>query len=1306
MRQGERSGHSDEAGTAAAVGAAARGAASGRPEVRIGVDIGGTFTDLVLGIAGGAGAPARLTAIKVASTPVDPEAAVVAGVRRLLEEAGVAPGAVTAVVHGTTVGSNALLQKTGARAGLITTRGFRDVLEIGRVRTPSMFDLGWDKPEPLIPRGLRLEVAERTAADGTVLVSLDPAEAAAAGRTLVAAGVEAIAVAFLNSYRNPANEIAAAAALRAALPGVAVTASVEVLPEIREYERTSTTAVNAYVLPVLGPYLTRLEAGLKAIGVAAPLFIVNSNGGLSTAATAREKPVFFVSSGRSAGAVGAAALGAAAGEANLVAFDMGGTTASAVLVHEGRLSRTNEYEFRAGISTPSRFIKAGGYMMRVPTVDVAEVGNGAGSIAAIDGGGLMVVGPVSAGAVPGPACYGAGGTRPTVTDANVVLGLLPPTLAGGALALDVEAARAAIARDLAAPLGIGVEAAALGVRAVANANMARAIRAVTVERGTDPRDFALFAFGGSGPAHACDLARSLGIRRVIFPPAPGVFTATGMLAGAIEHHGLATFPAPLETLDLAAVRAAVARLEAEALAALAREGQDAAAVAVEVSLDLRFRGQDFEIAVPLAAGDGEAARAALRAAFLDAYRGLYGYVSADAVEVVAIRLLARGPAPAAIGAGAAPAAAAGERRRPVWFDGADGWTDTPVVERGAVLAERAGPLVVESADTTIVVPPGARIAPGPAGTLVATLADEAAAGTADDDPITFAVIKSGLDTIVDEMAYTVMRTARSTIVRDVLDYSVTLCDAAGRILSQAKTVALHLGAVPDAMDEILARFEGRLAPGDVVVLNDPYAGGMHLPDIFMVKPIFRGGRRLGFSVVIAHHSDVGGRVPGSNASDSTEIYQEGLRIPPMKLFEAGRRNETLIQLITANVRLPDLVLGDLDAQAATCAIGERELLRLAERYGEAALAHHFDRLIDYGEALTRKAISAWPDGDYAFTDFIDGDGFSPDPIPISCRIRVAGDRLEVDFAGSSPQVKGAINATLSFVKSATYLTIRCALDREVPNNAGVYRCIAVTAPEGSILNPRLPAPVAARALTGYRVVDTVMGALAQIVPERVMAAGEGGNTVVALGGRDRASGEPFILVDMINGAWGGRFGKDGIEGVTNPSQNMSNLPIETLEARYPIRMEAYGLRPDSGGAGATRGGLGLVRSYRLLAEEAVLQLRADRTEHPPYGLFGGLPGATSRNFIDEGGGLAPLPGKVTREVRRGTLVLHEQAGGGGYGDPLDRPTARIAADLADGKVTPAAAARDHGVVFAGGAIDEAATAARRAALRAQQGDVR
>ena len=563
------------------------------------------------------------------------------------------------------------------------------------------------------------------------------------------------------------------------------------------------------------------------------------------------------------------------------------------------------------------------------------------------------------------------------------------------------------------------------------------------------------------------------------------------------------------------------------------------------------------------------------------------------------------------------------------------------------------------------------------------------------DPVTFAVLKSALDSIVDDMAYAVMRTARSPIVRDVLDYSTTMCDATGQILAQAKTVALHLGAVPDAMEALLRHYRDDLAPGDVIIFNDPYDGGMHLPDIFMFKPIFAQSRLIGFSVVICHHCDVGGRVPGSNASDSTEIFQEGLRIPPLKLYDRGKRNKTLFDVIAKNVRLPDLVIGDLEAQLATCALGEREMLRLVEQYGVETLETFLVNVLDYGERLTRKAIEQWPDGTYRFTDYIDGDGFSEAPIPIAAAVTVAGNQIAVTFDGTSPQVKGAINSTLSFVKSAAYLAIRCVLEADVPNNSGVYRCISVDAPKGSLLNPNFPAAVAARALTGYRVADAVLGALAAIVPERVVAAGEGGNSVVCLGGYDKSTGEPFIVVDMINGALGARATKDGIDAITNPNQNMSNMPVEIMEATYPLRIEEYSLRENSCGAGRTRGGLSVVRQYRVLADEAVLQLRTDRYHTRPYGLFGGQPGAPSRNYLFRDGASELLASKVTREVRRGDVIRHEQAGGGGYGDPMQREPEAVLADVLDGKISRDFAQDNFGVVIASNRIDEEATQQRR-----------
>lgn len=571
------------------------------------------------------------------------------------------------------------------------------------------------------------------------------------------------------------------------------------------------------------------------------------------------------------------------------------------------------------------------------------------------------------------------------------------------------------------------------------------------------------------------------------------------------------------------------------------------------------------------------------------------------------------------------------------------------------------------------------------------------------DPITLAVVKSALDSIVDEMAYTVIRTARSEIIKDVMDYSAALCDGRGRMIAQARTIAQHLGAVPDAMESVLAEFAGDLHPGDVVAMNDPYLGGMHIPDVFLFMPIFVEGRIEAFAVVIGHQTDMGGRVPGSNASDSTEIYQEGLRLPPVKLYERGVESRSVRRIIERNVRVPDRVLGDIGAQYAACKVGERELLKLYARHGTEQLHAYTEALLDYAERLTRAEIARWPKGRFTFTDYLDSDGFDDVPVPITVAITVHDDgHLTCDWTGSAAQVKAALNSTLSFTKSCTYLSVRSVLRQDAPNNAGVFRCIDVIAPEGTILNPLPPGACAARALTGYRMLDVMLGALAQALPDRVPAAGEGGNTVLSIGGL-AAGRKPFVIVDMITGAWGGRPDKDGMEAVTNPSQNMSNTPVEVLEQQHPIRIDEYGFVPDSAGAGVWRGGLGLRRRYTLLNDEATLQLRSDRMRFRPYGLAGGRPGSGTRNVLNPDTEAREMPAKFAVTLRRGDVILHEQPGGGGFGDPFARDPERVAADVRNEKISVEYARREHGVAIDPATldVDADATAALRAARDGQ-----
>ena len=688
--------------------------------LRIGVDIGGTFTDIVLRLPDG-----TLRVSKVSSTPDDPGVAVVEGLAELLRGAGVPPADVVEIVHGTTVASNTILQKTGARTGLITTRGFRDVLEIGRVRTPDLYDLTWEKPAPLVPRRLRLEVDERMAADGAVIRPLDGAQVEAAARRLIDEGVEVIALCFINSYANPAHEREAERIVRERFPKLDVSASYAVLPEIKEYERTSTTVVNGYLLPVMRRYLANLSASLAGIGIRAPLLVVASNGGVVGARQAGERPAFAVGSGPAAGVAGAARLGEAIGEPNLIVFDMGGTTAKAALVEHGAPTLTTEYEFREGISTSSRFVKAGGYMLKVPAIDIAEVGTGAGSIAWIDEGGLLRVGPQSAGARPGPACYGIGGTQPTITDANVVLGYLNADfLAGGELKLYAERAHEAIERHVASPLGLSLIEAAQGVRDVANASMARAIRAVTIERGRDPRDFTLVAFGGSGPVHAADVAAALDVRRILIPVSPGVFTAVGMLASDVEHHFVRAVGGLLADPQTSArATARLAALFDEARALLAEEGYAAASVRLTGQADLRYAGQASELTIALP-GNALTEHAALHDGFQREYAATYGYASDEDLELVNVRCIATGVRPHRLDFRAvtvASAAVAAPRRRPVHFTRGAAVVDTPVIAREAIgEAPTRGPLIVESYDSTIVVPPDATIARDAFGNLTLT----------------------------------------------------------------------------------------------------------------------------------------------------------------------------------------------------------------------------------------------------------------------------------------------------------------------------------------------------------------------------------------------------------------------------------------------------------------------------------------------------------------------------------------------------------------------------------------------------------
>ncbi len=677
----------------------------------MGIDIGGTFTDAAL-VDGETG---QVRVVKVLTTPEDPALGFMAALERGLAECGAGGREVAAVVHATTVATNAIIEGKIARVGMLVTRGFRDILEIGRQIRSRLYDVHLQKPAPLVPRRWSLEVGERLDADGAVLEPLDEGAVRAAVRRLRAEAVEAVVICFLHSYLNPAHERAAAAIVRKEMPEAWLSVSSEVCPEFREYLRGSTAAVNAAVMPIVSRYVDALESRLAALGATAPFYVMQSNGGVMTSASAKERPVYMVESGPAAGVIAAAAVAAPYRYANVLSFDMGGTTAKVGLIQDGRLRLSTEMEVGAQAVTPLGEGRGGGYPVRTPVIDLVEVGAGGGSEAWIDAGGALRVGPRSAGARPGPACYGLGGAIPTITDANLALGRLDPAFfLGGEMALDAGAARRAIVERVAGPLGLDPLVAASGIVEIANAHMIGAMRLVSVQRGYDPRDFVLVAFGGAGPLHANALARELGIPTVLVPPSPGIASALGMLVTDIRHEFVATRRLRLDGLAPAALDALFADFVAEGEARLDRDGVPPAERRVLRSADLRYHGQSFELPVTVPPGSLSAADLLrLHDEFHAMHERAYGYAAPeDPVELVNVRLAAIGVTPkprrAPLAEGGPSAAPALKGRRDVWFAETAGFRPTQVLDRGKLLCGNVidGPAIIEEPDASTLVHPG------------------------------------------------------------------------------------------------------------------------------------------------------------------------------------------------------------------------------------------------------------------------------------------------------------------------------------------------------------------------------------------------------------------------------------------------------------------------------------------------------------------------------------------------------------------------------------------------------------------------
>lgn len=1246
--------------------------------ISLGSDIGGTFTDLVI-IDDATG---KIDIEKVLTTPSDPSLAIERGLQTLDDRIKNCIAEASLLVHGTTLVINAVLERKGAVTGLITTRGFRDVIEIGTEKRYDGNDLQLDLPEPLVPRPLRLEADERMHASGVVLKGLDEQSVVKAVETLLAKGAKSIAVCLINSFANPLHEKRIGEILARVAPSIPVTLSHEVMRELKEYERATTTTVNAYAKPVVSRYLAMLEKRLEGLKFAGDLLLMQSSGGINSAEHARNFPVQIIESGPAAGAIAAAHYASLSGQNTVLAFDMGGTTAKMCLVKDGRVARVHELE----VGRVRRFKRGSGLPVRIPVVDLMEIGAGGGSLAQISAKGTLEVGPESSGAEPGPACYGLGGERPTVSDADLMLGYLNADyFLGAQMKLNISAARRAIKTHLARPLGISAAQAAWGVHSVVNENMASAAKVYVAEKGEDPSSCAIVAFGGAGPVHASDLARRIGARTILVPPRAGVASAFGMLVAPMTFDTVRTHRVRLSQTSPAELNAVLSELEAEA-----RRGMPAStpssAIKFERSLDVRYLGQGYDVSVPIGSADDLSA-VSVRKAFNEVYLHLYGRVF-DQLELEIMNLRVRAVAPGRRfveeAETQATVAVAAEGTREAYCPVVGDFVPHKVLRRSTLRTgvEITGPAIVEEAESTTIINSDSTLTVDASGSLVVSLfarkIAEAPASLANErlDAVSLEMLWRKLASSVDELAAALVRTSFSTVVRDVKDYACAVFDGRGRLLAQSSdsTPGIAGGLGPMLRHMLKCYPCERLSPGDVLIGNDPWHGSGHHVDIFVATPAFHRGMVVGFAVSAAHHVDIGGRRATTESHDN---YEEGLRIPVCKIFKAGEPNEDVFAFITSNVRMSDTVIGDLHAQFAANHVGCERLAEICAQRGWPDLQLLADEIITRSERIARAQITSIRDGVYTHEAPIGIIGGQE--LRIRAQVTVAGEDIVVDFSGSSPQVASAINCTLTYTAAYSVFAVIALLNLPIPTNHGTLAPITVRARPGTMLNAQFPAPVFARTTIGNFVPEMIFTTLAPVLPERVVA-GCGGTPLWAqyIFGK-RRDGTSFATLNAASGGLGARHDKDGVSCLTFPV-NIGNTPIEILETDLPLIVARRELWQDSAGPGRTRGGHGQI--FELLVPDSelgpdgpiLIGFRGGRYDFPVPGLLDGR--ETPKGVMLIAGSQAGAGGDTT--VQPGGSIVCRIPGGGGLGDPRERDPELIRRDLEFGYISAEHAEQAYG----------------------------
>jgi 5-oxoprolinase (ATP-hydrolysing) len=1190
---------------------------------RFWIDRGGTFTDIVARAPDGALTTAKL----LSDNPDQYEDAAVEGVRRILKAA---PGPLPAgLVHdirmGTTVATNALLERKGHPTVLAITKGFGDALRIGWQARPDIFARHVVLPEPLHDRVI--EIGERVRADGAIDQPLDEAAARADLTAAFADGYRALAIVLVHGWRFTDHETRLADLARE-IGFTQISVSHEVGALIKLIGRGDTTVADAYLSPVLDAYVARVG---RALGPDVPLMFMQSSGGLASPSAFRGKDAIL--SGPAGGVVGMAATAEAAGFDRVIGFDMGGTSTD-VSHYSGSFERTSD-------------AVVAGVRLRAPMLSIHTVAAGGGSICRFDGSRLRV-GPESAGAVPGPAAYRRGGPL-TVTDCNVLLGKLRPEFfpavfgPDGDQPLDHAAVAEkfdALAAEVAAATGRPTDPLDLaeGFVAIAVQNMAEAIKSISIQRGHDLTGYVLNCFGGAGGQHACLVADALGMTTVMLHPFAGVLSAYGMGLASVRTIRQTTVAAPLAPASDRAFTDRVAALDAEARADLLAQDLPAASIATEARAEIKFAGSDTPLTVPF----GPAADMA--SAFETLHRQRFGFFAGDkalVVETLEVEAISAANSPTAHSATALVETDTIEAVS-VRLAGAD--HPTPVHRRETLAPDVriTGPAVILESTGTTVVEPGWSARVDASANLIlertTALADRAPIGT-HADPILLEVFNSRFMACAEQMGEALRATAYSVNIKERLDFSCAIFDATGALIANAPHIPVHLGSMGESIRVVLTSRGGSMRPGDVVMLNAPYNGGTHLPDITVIMPVFLddGAPPAFFVAARGHHADVGGITPGSMPASSTTVDQEGVLIDDFLLVEGGRLRDIETRALFASGAYPsrnvDQNMADLKAQVASCQRGADELNRMVAEFGRPVVEAYMAHVQSNAEEAVRRAIAALKPGAFAYE--------MDDGAVIRVRIEVDPDARTavVDFTGSSDQRPTNFNAPLSITRAATLYVFRTLVDDAIPLNEGCMKPITLMVPEGSMLNPRYPAAVVAGNVeTSQAVVDTLYGALG------ILAASQGTMNNFTFGDATRQ------YYETIAGGAGAGPDAPGASAVQSHMTNSRLTDPEVLETRFPVLLEEFSIRRGSGGAGAAKGGDGATRRVRFL-EPMTAAILSGHRRIAPFGAAGGEAGVVGANSIERADGSVEILGSTAEtSMATGDVFVIHTPGGGGFGE--------------------------------------------------------